>query len=53
MQKNPWIRRSVLALNLLCLPFTCLAIDLREEAVEQTDELRPLMHQMARGLWDY
>jgi len=53
MPKNPWTTKIAAFAALLFLPFTCLARDLREEAIEKTDDLRPVIHEMARDLWEY
>lgn len=47
------VYKSALFASLFLLAIPCLGVDLREEAVGNTDELRTVIHKMARDLWDY
>lgn len=53
MIKNSWITKAAVLAALMVLPLTALALDLKDEVITETDELRPLIHDMARELWEH
>ncbi len=53
MFKSSCLTGIVAGFLFLLVPFNCLALDMREEAIAKADELRPLIQEMARELWEY
>lgn len=53
MIKNFRKPKAAVLAALIFLPLTVLAQDLKDEAISETDELRPLIHEMARELWEH
>ncbi len=53
MIKNSWVSKAAVLAALFFSPLTILAQDLKVEAISETDELRPLIHEMASELWEH
>ncbi len=54
MNRNLCLPKCFLVfLLLMVVPGAGIAVDLRDEAVAKTDEIRPMIHNMAGDLWEY
>jgi len=53
MKNRNWLAGIILLATLLLMPALGMAQNVREEAVAETDALRPLIHEMAADLWTY